>query len=108
MTQTMVRSIKTTGKLFLFSTICHNPMVKKIQRRDLTIGDKYDIYKAKYFFTIEYEVFKDGEYYLSYVFDKQTGDKYRDSVDIENSPEFLDNFYNREQLRISKLNELGI
>ena len=89
---------------YLFTTICHDNSIFKYSTVELEIGKEYDVYKAIYFFTIEFEIHRFGEYFTSYVFEKSKEGEIITDVDIESDQDFLSNFYNRQQLRELKLN----
>lgn len=92
------------SKLFKYKSICHSTMgVTMYSTKGLTVGETYDIYYADYPFSWEYEIFKDGVYYTSFILDRCDG---------ETDKGFLKYFYNREQMiqrtREDSLNKIGI
>jgi len=94
------------GKEYLFTTICHS---KKSYTPDVEIGKDYDVYKAKYFFTIEFEIYRYGQFIISFVHDKkQPSGEIIEDFDIEDDNDFLNVFYTKGQMRDIKLKDLGI
>jgi len=106
------------SKEYLFTTICHS---KKSYTLDGAssykmalgtrpeIGKDYDVYKAKYFFTIEFEIYRYGQFIISFVHDKkQPSGEIIEDFDIEDDNDFLNVFYTKGQMRDIKLKDLGI
>ncbi len=92
------------SKEFRYKTICHSSMgVTMYSTKGLNVGDIYDVYFASYAFSWEYEIFKDGEYYTSFILSGLNG---------EVDDRFLKHFYNEQQMkqknREDSLDKLGI
>ncbi len=89
---------------FKYKSICHSTMgVKMYSTKGLTIGETYDIYFTNYTFSWEYEVYKNDQFYTSFILD---------GIDGETDKRFLNHFYNEQQMRQigreSQLNKIGI
>ena len=105
----MSSSPKKPSKEYLFTTICHSKKSYTPNEIDLEIGKDYDVYKAKYFFTIEFEIYRYGQFIISFVHDKkQPSGEIIEDFDIEDDNDFLNVFYTKGQMRDIKLKDLGI
>ena len=97
------------NKEYLFSTICHSKKSYISFGVNIEIGKQYDVYKAKYFFTIEFEIYRYGQFIISFVHDKkQPSGEIIEDFDIEDDNDFLNVFYTKGQMRDIKLKDLGI
>ena len=101
---------KEFRKEFRYRSICHSDFgVNHYHATNrLIIGEIYDVYFANYPFSYEYEIFKDDNYYTSFILNKcpQIG------FDGNGEQLFLNNFYSQQQMkqkiREDSLIKLGI
>lgn len=90
------------NKIFKYESICHSLGAIMYSTKSFVIGDKYDVYFASYAFSDEYEIFKEGEYYTSFIL----------HIDLETDETFTKYFHNKSQMisinREQRFNEIGI
>lgn len=99
--------MRQVSKVFKYKSMCHSSLAPlmnyKTGGKTIVVGQLYDVYFAEYTFSWEYEIFKDGQYYTSFILGSEDG---------EVDKKFLRHFYNNEQMiqmsREYKLNKLGI
>jgi len=99
-----------SNKIFKYKSICHSLGAQMFSTKHLKVGEVYDVYYCSYPFSDEYEIFKDGEYYTSFMLSITNGES--ESHCFENDRIFTKHFYNQSQMTIlnreGKLKELGI
>ncbi len=59
-------------KIFLHRSICFNNNCNMYSSRILIVGECYDIYESNYQFSHEFEIFKDGYFYTSFIASNNT------------------------------------
>ncbi len=97
-------------KKFKYRSICHKSgpfnhrHANMFSTKVLIVNEIYDVYLGTYAFSDEYEIYKNGEYYTSFICNKGDISNFEDNVDNA----FTKFFYNKSQIRDKKLEELGI